>query len=260
MAAKKMPAAYIGHSGPSGAFRLTPVTQAWRDYAGSIPRPRAILMISGHWYVRPLLATAAERPVTLHDFGGGTRQAWAFQYPVPGDPGLVERVAELAQPVPLGRDYDSWGIDHGAWTVLNHMYPQADIPVVQLSVSADLSFGECVDLGARLAPLRADGVLILGSGNILHNRYIYPQYGGRPEQTEAGLEFDAAVAEVMLSEPGLAAKLGEHPAYRLAAPTDDHFLPLLYFAGVVSVSDEKVTQLIDGPAVGTYGATAYAIG
>lgn len=255
-----MPAAYIGHSGPTGAFKQSPVTRVWQAYGQSIPRPRAILMISAHWYVRPLLATAADRPQTLHDFGGGPPEAWAFQYPAPGDPELVERVADLTEPVPLGRDYDSWGIDHGAWTVLAHMYPEADVPVVQLSVSSGLSFAEHVDLGARLAPLREEGVLILGSGNILHNRYIYPQYGGQPEQVEAGLEFDAAVADLILSEPGLAAKLGEHPAYRLAAPTDDHFIPLLYFAGVASVSGEQVTQLVNGPAAGTYGGTAYSVG
>jgi 4,5-DOPA dioxygenase extradiol len=255
-----MPAAYIGHSGPSGAFKRTPVTQAWRAYAESIPRPRAILMISGHWYVRPLLATAAECPVTLHDFGGGPPEAWAFQYPVPGDPDLVERVAGVLRPALLGRDYDSWGIDHGAWTVLNHMFPQANVPVVQLSVSADLSFAEHVELGARLAPLRDDGVLILGSGNILHNRWIYPQYGGGADELQRALEFQGAVTDLVLSEPGLAAKLGEHPGYRLAAPTDDHFIPLLYFAGVASVAEEKVTLLVDGPAVGSYGGTAYTLG
>jgi 4,5-DOPA dioxygenase extradiol len=256
---QKIPAAYIGHSGPAGAFKRTSVTRAWRAYGASIPRPRALLVISGHWYVRPLLATAAERPQTLHDFCGGPPEAWAFQYPAPGDPALVERVAELAQPIPLDPDYDSWGIDHGSWTVLAHMYPQADIPVVQLSVSSSLSFQDHVDLGARLAPLRDDGVLILGSGNILHNRLVYPEYGGRPEELDVALDFHAAVHDVMMSEPGLAAKLGEHPGYRISAPTDDHFIPLLYFAGVASVADEQVVQLIDGPAHGVFGGTAYAL-
>lgn len=255
-----MPAAYIGHSGPSGAFSESPLTQAWRDYGESIPRPRALLIVSGHWYVNDVLVSATKYPETLHDYYGGTREMLSFRYPAPGDPELAERVAELAEPVPVGRDLGTWGLDHGSWSFLKFMFPAADVPVVQLSVSADLSFEEHVELGARLAPLRDEGVMIIGSGNVPHNRLVNPDSGAPPVYREMALAFLDDATEILTTQPGVAAKLREHPAYLVAAPTDDHFLPFLYFAGVASVTDDKVTKIIDGPAYGRYGQTSFALG
>lgn len=254
-----MPAAYIGHSGPTGAFTEGPLTEIWRDYGASLPRPKSLLIVSGHWYVHPVLVSASEHPVTLHDYYGGTPEMLSFRYPAPGDPELAERVIELAQSIPVGRDLDSWGIDHGSWSFLKHMFPKADIPVVQLSVSADLSFEQHVELGARLAPLRDEGVMIIGSGNIPHNSYVYPGRGPRADLYDLALGFLEDATDIVTTQPDMAAKLGEHPAYLIANPSDDHFLPFLYFAGVASMTEEKVTKLVDGPALRRYGQTSFTL-
>lgn len=257
---RAMPAAFFGHGGPRITLEHNDLSQAWRAFADSIPRPRAIVVVSAHWCINASAVTAMARPRTVHDFFYARPELYAFEYPAPGDPALVETMIELVRPTWLGPDVDSWGLDHGTWSLLAHMYPAADVPVVQLSLNISMPLQYHVDLGAQLAPLRSDGVLIIGSGNVVHNGRVHSDEGRASGDYGRAVTFEADVAEVVMGQPAQAAKLGEHPDYKVAAPTDDHFLPLLYLSGLAAASDELPTKLIDGPALGSLGMTAYRLG
>lgn len=253
-----MPAVFFGHGSPMNALEENRYTSAWRAFGASIPTPRAILAVSAHWYVNATAVTAMSRPRTIHDFYGFPKPLFEVQYPAPGSPELAEEVADLVRPKHVGLDHDSWGIDHGTWSVLVHAFPGADIPVVQLSIHALEDFDAHFELGARLAPLRDRGVLIVGSGNVVHN--LRALDWGQPEAAfDWTRRFDEAARTTLTEDPSSAPALRHHADYGRSAPTAEHFLPLLYIAGLAAAADRALEVLVDGYAYGSLSMASYTL-
>lgn len=221
-------------------------TQAWRSIGESTPKPRAVLCVSAHWYMPATALTAMAEPRTIHDFGGFPRALFDFQYPAPGDPDLARQVQQLLGPANVALD-DQWGLDHGTWSVLCHVYPQADVPVVQLSIDETLPAAAHYEIGRRLAPLRSDGVLIVGSGNIVHNLHAYAWGKQVQAPYDWAVRFERQARAWMLDgnhQPLIDYEtLGQDAA--LSAPTPDHYLPLLYVLGAQQPGD-RVTFPVEG--------------
>jgi 4,5-DOPA dioxygenase extradiol len=224
----RMPAVFIGHGNPMNALQNNQYTEAWHALADEIPRPRAILSVSAHWYIPGGRVTAEEHPATIHDFGGFPQELFEVQYPAPGSPALAHRTRDLlgAGDVALDR---TWGLDHGTWSVLTHLYPDADVPVVQLGIDETHTAEQHYELATRLRPLRDEGVLILGSGNIVHNLHTY-SWGNHPiEPYDWAVGFESTIRRhVDANDHGPIVRYEtDLPGSELSAPTPDHFLPLL---------------------------------
>lgn len=246
-ASASLPVLFLGHGSPLNAIEDNRWSGAFRALGAELPRPRAILSISAHWFTRGSYVTAEARPRTIHDFAGFPPELFALEYPAPGAPELARRVRDLAgaeRVIPS----EEWGLDHGTWSVLVHLFPEADVPVVQLSLDAARSPEEHLALSRALAPLRAEGVLVLGSGNLVHNlgdalARMRAGDDGVPEWA-AAFDRDLAAACVQ-NDLGFVARALASPAGRRAHPSPDHFLPLCYALGAAG-PDARVEFPIEG--------------
>lgn len=226
---KPMPVVFFGHGNPMNAMLDNAYTRGWSAIGKDVPRPSAVLSISAHWYISGTSVTAMPAPRTIHDFGGFPQELYRVDYPAPGDPVLADRIRDLLAPASVDPDGE-WGLDHGTWTVLRHVFPRADIPVVQLAIDKRRPAKFHSDVGKRLAPLRDEGVLIVGSGNLVHNLHAYAWGRHAAEPFDWAVRFEDRVRELLLAGddgPLIAYEtLGRDAA--LCIPTPDHYLPLLY--------------------------------
>ena len=254
-----MPAGFIGHGSPMNTLERNRYTDTWRAFGATVPRPSAVLVVSAHWYTTATAVTAMADPRTIHDFYGFPEELFAVEYPAPGSLDVAERVAEVVKPRWVGLDVDSWGLDHGTWSVLVHMFPDANVPVVQLSINALQPMDYHLDIGRRLAPLRDEGVLIVASGNVVHNlrRIAWDDPTGGFDWAQ---RFGDAAREVLSSAPGNLLRLVEHQDFERAVPTPDHFIPVLYIAGLAEAADATTDVLIDGYAYGSLSMACYTLG
>ena len=254
-----MPAAFFGHGTPMNALDRNRYTEAWRTFGASIPRPRVILAVSAHWFINASAVTAMSRPRTIHDFYGFPDELFAVDYPAPGDPELAHEIADLVGPTQIGIDTDSWGIDHGTWSVLVHAFPDADIPVIQLSINSTKPFQHHVELGATLAPLRERGVLILGSGNVVHNlaRVDWHTPGGFQWAGEFDGYIKRAILEGRRDDVLHYERAGK--AASLAFTMPDHYAPLLYALGA-SDEHDSIRVFNEACVLGSLSMTSYLFG
>lgn len=261
MSEPRMPAFFVGHGSPMNALEDNKYTETWRQLAKTLPRPKGIVLISAHWYERRTMVTAMEKPKTIHDFGGFPQALFDCQYPAPGSPQLAKKVVELLAPFSVTLDKD-WGLDHGAWSVLIQMYPNADIPVVQLSIDGTKPPLYHYEVGKKLNALRDQGILVIGSGNVVHNLRTLKR-NDDAEPYPWAESFNNYVRE-HLSWKGLAT---EHPLVnylnhdgaKLSNPSAEHYLPLLYALGCRQ-GDEPVNILTDGILMGSLSMLTVQIG
>lgn len=255
-----MPAVFFGHGNPMNALQDNAYTRAWRAVGKALPRPRAIVCVSAHWYLPGTRVTAMARPRTIHDFGGFPRPLYEAQYPAPGQAAVAARVKDLLAPIPVEMDED-WGLDHGTWSVLVHVYPEADVPVVQLSIDETRPPEFHYDIGRRLAALRDEGILVMGTGNLVHNLHTYAWGRHEVGPFDWAVRFEKRARELM--------EAGEHVplvAYEslgrdalLAVPTPDHYLPLLYVLGTRSPG-EPVSFPVEGVDGGSVSMLSVQVG
>jgi 4,5-DOPA dioxygenase extradiol len=255
-----LPAIFFGHGNPMNAVSTNRYTEAWRRIGDRTPKPRAILSISAHWFVPGTGVTVSTAPRTIHDFGGFPRELYQVQYPAPGDPDLARRVQKMLAPLPVTLD-NSWGLDHGSWSVLCHVYPHADVPIVQLSIDESRPAAFHFEIGKKLAELRAEGVLIVGSGNLVHNLHAYAWGRHVQDPYDWAVRFETEAKGLLLS--------GDHkplieyerlgPEALLSIPTPDHYLPLLYVAGTRQ-GDDAITFPVEGVDGGSISMLAVEVG
>jgi 4,5-DOPA dioxygenase extradiol len=257
---RRMPSIFFGHGNPLNALADNSYTRAWNEIGRSIPRPEAILCVSAHWYIPAVAVTSMANPRTIHDFGGFPRALFEVQYLAPGSPGLARRVAGLLGSGVI-EDSDSWGLDHGTWSVLCHVFPNADIPIVQLSINENEPAEFHYKLAKKLAPLRDENVLIIGSGNLIHNLHSYAWGKHNVEPFDWALRFEATARELISAHDHAPlidyGSLGRDAL--LSAPTPDHYLPLLYILALQQ-EGEEASFPVEGFDGGSISMTSVRIG
>jgi 4,5-DOPA dioxygenase extradiol len=255
-----LPAIFFGHGNPMNAVLDNSYTESWRRFGNESPKPKAVLSISAHWFVPETGVTITTAPRTIHDFGGFPRDLYQVQYPAPGDPELARRVQKMLAPLPVTLD-ETWGLDHGTWSVLRHVYPEADVPVVQLSIDESQPASFHFEIGRKLAPLRNEGIMIVGSGNLVHNLHAYAWGRHVPDPYDWAIRFEQTAREMMLA--GEYKPLINYEALgqdaMLSIPTPDHYLPLLYVVATRQPG-EPVTFPVEGVDGGSISMLAVQIG
>ncbi|MGA1793707.1 MAG: 4,5-DOPA dioxygenase extradiol [Thermoplasmatota archaeon] len=257
----RTPLLFLGHGSPMNAMEDNVFTRGFRKVAGTLERPAAVLCISAHWFIRGTKVTAMEEPRTIHDFYGFPRELYEIKYPASGNPEIAEKVRKMLSPTPVEADM-AWGLDHGTWSVMRHIFPNADIPIIQLSIDHTKSAAYHYELARKLRPLRDEGVLIVGSGNIVHNLGLvdFHNIDKLDHGYEWAWEARSRINELLLE--------GDHKtlieykrggrAFQLAIPTPDHFLPLIYVLGSM-YEDESVRLFNDKLVAGSLTMTSLLI-
>ena len=255
-----MPAVFIGHGNPMNSLANNSFTKGWAAIGEGIPHPKAILCISAHWYLPKTAVTAMTQPETIHDFGGFPKELFQVQYPAPGDPVLAQRVKDMLTPLDVQLDHE-WGLDHGTWSVLRKAYPQADIPVIQLSIDSSKPASFHYDLGKRLSALRDEGVLVMGSGNVVHNLRAYHWDGDAVKPYDWALRFDGLIRELLINRDDERlidyTSLGDDA--KMSIPTPDHYLPLLYIAALRR-ENEPISFPVEGYDGGSMSMLSVQVG
>lgn len=257
---KRMPVIFFGHGNPMNAVLENDYTRSWAQIGASLPRPRAVLSVSAHWYLPATLVTGMDSPRTIHDFGGFPRELYEINYPAPGSLDIANRVRDLLRPTSVELD-ERWGLDHGTWSVLCHVFPRAEVPVVQLSIDERQQPEFHYEIGKRLAPLREEGVLIMGSGNLVHNLHTYAWGREVVDPFDWAIRFEQQAREFLLEgndAPLVAYETLGRDAH-LSAPTPDHYLPLLYVMGARH-EDDSVTFPVEGIDGGSVSMLTVKIG
>ncbi|KQR71903.1 4,5-DOPA dioxygenase extradiol [Pedobacter sp. Leaf176] len=255
-----MPTIFIGHGSPMNGIENNEFSQSWADLAKNIPVPKAVLVVSAHWYTHGTFVTAMDFPSTIHDFGGFPQALFDVQYPAPGDSKLAAEIPDLVNTTSVGLDHD-WGLDHGTWTVVKHMYPNANIPVLQLSIDYTKSPGQHYEIAQEIYALRKKGVLVLGSGNMVHNLRMLSwemiNGGGYDWANEMNGKFKNLIANGDHKPLIDYRNLGS--AAMLAIPTPEHYLPLIYTLGMKQDSEE-VSFFNDKAVGGSLTMTSVLVG
>jgi len=259
---ERMPVIFFGHGSPMNAIEKNEFTEGWKAIGDTLRLPKAILCISAHWETRGTFVTAMDHPRTIHDFGGFPKKLFDVQYPAPGSHILAEETKKIAVQTDIGMD-QNWGLDHGAWSVIMHLYPKADIPVVQLSLDYTKPPQYHYDLARQLSVLRQKGILILGSGNIVHNLRMvaWDKIGEGGFGYDWALEANEKMKNLIMNgdHRSLIDYAGQGPAFKLAIPTPEHYLPLLYILALQEKSEE-LEFFNDKPVMGSLSMTSLKIG
>jgi 4,5-DOPA dioxygenase extradiol len=258
--AQIMPAIFFGHGNPMNALADNSYTEGWRRIGRELPKPKAILSISAHWFVPQTAVTVTTTPRTIHDFGGFPRALYEVQYPAPGDPRLARHVQKLLAPLQVELD-EFWGLDHGTWSVLRHVYPDTDVPVVQLSIDETQPAAFHFEMGKKLTSLREQSILIMGSGNIVHNLHTYAWGRHMPDPYDWAIRFETAAREMIMAGDYERLinyeRLGQDAM--LSIPTPDHYFPLLYVIGSRQ-NEEVVTFPVEGVDGGSISMLTVKVG
>lgn len=259
---QKMPVLFIGHGSPMNAIEENEFVRGWRSIAQTVPHPQAILCVSAHWETKGTFVTAMEKPQTIHDFGGFPRELYSIRYPAPGSPELAAGVVDMVKSVNVEPDM-KWGLDHGCWSVVKHMFPEADVPVIQMSLDHFRSPGYHYELARELSSLREKGILILGSGNLVHNlgQVAWNRLDDIGFGYDWALEANDKMKEFILKgdHKSLIDYKSQGQAFNLAIPTPDHFLPILYTLALKE-GDEQITFYNDKAVAGSLTMTCVKIG